>query len=223
MRILVVEDDKRTSAYLRKGLEENGFIVDIAENGEDGLHFALTEAYDLILLDVMLPQKDGWAIIEEIRRNNNDTPVIFLTARDEVLDRIKGLDLGADDYLVKPFAFSELMARIRTIMRRAPVRQSDTYRIADLEIDIAGHKAARGGMPLDLTAKEFLLLELLARRKGEVLSKTHISDQVWGIHFDSDSNPVEVAIRRLRKKVDEPFGVNLIHTVRGVGYVLEER
>lgn len=223
MRILVVEDSKMTSSYIQKGLAEKGFIVDIAEDGEDGLHLAMSEPYDLIILDVMLPQKSGWSIIKDFRKQNNETPVMFLTARDAVPDRIKGLDLGADDYLVKPFAFSELLARIRTLIRRAPVRHSDVYRVADLELDITRHKATRGGKSLDLTAKEFLLLELLVRRKGEVLSKNFIMGQVWGILFDSDSNPVEVAIRRLRKKVDEPFAVSLIHTVRGVGYVLEQR
>jgi two-component system copper resistance phosphate regulon response regulator CusR len=223
MRILVVEDNKMTSSYIQKGLAEKGFIVDIAEDGEDGLHLAMSEPYDLIILDVMLPQKSGWSIIKDFRKQNNETPVMFLTARDAVPDRIKGLDLGADDYLVKPFAFSELLARIRTLIRRAPVRHSDVYRVADLELDITRHKATRSGKSLDLTAKEFLLLELLVRRKGEVLSKNFIMGQVWGILFDSDSNPVEVAIRRLRKKVDEPFAVSLIHTVRGVGYVLEQR
>ncbi|MGC8491821.1 MAG: heavy metal response regulator transcription factor [Syntrophobacteraceae bacterium] len=223
MRILVVEDSRMTSSYLRKGLAEQGFTVDVADNGEEGFHLAMTESYDLIILDVMLPQKSGWSIIKDFRKNNSETPVIFLTAKDGVPDRIKGLDLGADDYLVKPFAFSELLARIRTIVRRAPLRRSDVYRVADLEIDITGHRATRGGKPLELTAKEFLLLELFVRRKGEVLSKSFITGQVWGILFDSDSNPVEVAIRRLRKKVDDPFAVSLIHTVRGVGYVLEER
>ncbi len=223
VRILVVEDNKLTSDYIQKGLAERGHIVDIADNGEDGFYLAASEPYDLIILDVMLPQKSGWSIIKDLRKQNNETPVIFLTARDAVPDRIKGLDLGADDYLVKPFAFSELVARIRTITRRAPIRRSDVCRVADLEMDITRHKVSRSGKVLDLTAKEFLLLELLIRRKGEVLSKSFITGQVWGILFDSDSNPVEVAIRRLRKKVDEPFEVSLIHTVRGVGYVLEER
>lgn len=222
MRTLIVEDNKMTASYLQKGLAEKGFTVDTAENGEDGLHLAITETYDLIILDVMLPKKSGWTIIKDLRKQNNETRVIFLTARDAVPDRIKGLDLGADDYLVKPFAFSELLARIRTIERRGPFRSPDVQRIADLEIDFTRHKATRNGKALDLTAKEFLLLELLVRRKGQVLSKSFIAGQVWGILFDSDSNPVEVAIGRLRKKVDDPFEVSLIHTVRGVGYLLEE-
>ncbi|MDR3568005.1 MAG: heavy metal response regulator transcription factor [Syntrophobacteraceae bacterium] len=223
MRILIVEDNKMTSSYVSKGLAEKGFIVDVAENGEEGLHLATTEPYDLVILDVMLPRKSGWSIVKDLRSQNKETPVIFLTARDAVCDRIKGLDLGADDYLVKPFAFSELLARIRSLLRRAPLRQSDVFCVADLEIDITRHKATRSGRPLDLTPKEFLLLELLARRTTEVLSKNYIAGQVWGILFDSDSNPVEVAVGRLRKKVDDPFAVSLIHTVRGVGYVLEQR
>jgi two-component system copper resistance phosphate regulon response regulator CusR len=223
MHILIVEDDKKTADYLVKGLSENGFVANVAENGEDGLHLALTESYDLLILDVMLPQKDGWSIIDEIRKSGIETPAIFLTACDAVPDRIKGLELGADDYLVKPFSFSELLVRIRTILRRGPIRTPDILCIADLELDLSRHRATRGGIKLDLTAKEFLLLSLLMRRKGEVLSKTLIAEQIWDMNFDSDSNPVEVAIRRLRRKMDDPYPKKLIHTVRGVGYVLEER
>lgn len=222
MRILIVEDEKKTAAYLRKGLSESGFIVDVADQGEDGLHLALTGEYDLIILDVMLPEFDGWSIIKQVRESGKLTPVLFLSARDSVADRVKGLELGADDYLVKPFAFSELLARIRSLLRRGSPSQSDTIAIADLEIDLLRHKAARGGMRLDLTQKEFALLSLLARREGEVLSRTLISEQVWDINFDSDTNVVDVAVRRLRKKVDDPFAMKLIHTVRGMGYVLEE-
>ncbi len=223
MRLLIVEDEKKTSAYLRKGLSENGFVVDVAAEGEDGLLLASTEEYDLIILDVMLPKRDGWSIISQIRKQGKQTPILFLTARDAVQDRVKGLELGADDYLVKPFAFSELLARVRAILRRGPARQAETLRIADLDIDLLRHKATRTGKSLDLTPKEFLLLSLLARRKGEVLSRTLISEQVWDMNFDSDTNVVDVAIRRLRRKVDEPFSKKLIHTIRGVGYVLEER
>ncbi len=223
MRLLIVEDEKKTSAYLRKGLSENGFVVDVAAEGEDGLLFALTEEYDLIILDVMLPKRDGWSIISQIRKQGKQTPILFLTARDAVQDRVKGLELGADDYLVKPFAFSELLARVRAILRRGPARQAETLRIADLEIDFLRHKATRAGKLLDLTPKEFLLLSLLARRKGEVLSRTLISEQVWDMNFASDTNVVDVAIRRLRRKMDEPFSKKLIHTIRSVGYVLEER
>ncbi len=223
MRILIIEDEKKTAAYLRKGLMESGFVVDVADEGEEGLLLASTEEYDLIILDVMLPQRDGWSVLAAIRRSGKQTPVLFLTARDAVQDRVKGLELGADDYLVKPFAFSELLARVHAILRRGSARQPETLRSADLEIDLLRHKATRGGKLLDLTPKEFLLLALLARRTGEVLSRTLISEQVWDMNFDSDTNVVDVAIRRLRRKVDEPFTQKLIHTVRGVGYVLEAR
>jgi two-component system copper resistance phosphate regulon response regulator CusR len=223
MRILIVEDESKTSAYLRKGLSEHGFVVDVAEQGDDGLHLALTGQYDLIILDVMLPQRDGWSVMAAMRRHGMPTPVLFLTARDAIHDRVKGLELGADDYLVKPFAFSELLARIRTILRRGLLRPCETLRVADLEIDLLRFRARRGGTRLDLTPKEFTLLSLLARRMGEVLSRTLIAEQVWDMNFDSDTNVVDVAVRRLRRKVDEPFATKLIHTVRGVGYVLEAR
>jgi two-component system copper resistance phosphate regulon response regulator CusR len=223
LKILIIEDERKSASYLRKGLGEEGFVADVVENGEDGLHQARVLDYDLIILDVMLPGRDGWSVISELRRAGKQVPVLFLTARDGVQDRVKGLELGADDYLVKPFAFSELLARIRSILRRAPFRQQDILRIADLEIDLLRHKAARGGRRLDLTPKEFLLLSLLVRRSGEVLSRTLIAEQVWDMNFDSDTNVVDVHMRRLRSKVDDPFEERLIHTVRGVGYVLEKR
>ncbi len=223
MHILIVEDDKKTAAYLRKGLSENGFVVDVAYQGEDGLHLAQTGNHDLIILDVMLPEQDGWSVITEVRRSGKQTPILFLTARDSVQDRVKGLELGADDYLVKPFAFSELLARVHSILRRRPTLQSEILCIADLEIDLLRHKAMRDGKRLDLTPKEFALLSLLARHTGEVLSRTLIAEQVWDMNFDSDTNVVDVAIRRLRRKVDDPFPKKLIRTVRGVGYVLEDR
>jgi len=223
MRILIVEDEIKAASYLKKGLGEHGFSVDIATTCEDGLHQARSEGYDLIVLDVMLPDRLGWNVVQALRAEDNQVPVLFVTARDEVHDRVYGLELGADDYLVKPFAFSELLARIRTILRRQPLRQPDQLRVNDLELDLLRHKARRGSATLDLTAKEFQLLALLLRRSGEVLSRTAISEQVWGINFDSDTNIVDVAIRRLRKKVDDPFPTKLIHTIRGVGYVLEER
>lgn len=223
MRVLIVEDDRKTAGYLVKGLQENGFVADSADNGVDGLHLASELDYDLIILDVMLPGRDGWDIITELRLLGKEMPIIFLTALDAVENRIKGLELGADDYLVKPFSFSELLSRIRTIMRRGPIRHPDVLCIADLEVDVHRRKVVRGGQEIDLTPREFLLLSLLARRQGEVLSKNLIAEQVWDINFESDSNPIEVAIRRLRKKIDDPFETKLIHTVRGVGYVLNEQ
>ncbi len=223
MKVLVVEDEHKTATYLKRGLEENGFVVDVAENGEDGTHLAQTQLYELIILDVLLPGRDGWSVVADLRRRGVETPVLFLTARDAVRDRVKGLELGADDYLVKPFAFSELLARMRSILRRGPARQSTLLRLADLEVDLGRHRAQRGGRPLDLTPKEFQLLTLLLQRSGEVLSRTLIAEQVWDINFESDSNVVEVHMRRLRSKVDDPFESKLIHTVRGVGYVLEQR
>ena len=222
MRILVVEDEPKAAAYLRKGLTENGYVVDVADHGRDGEHLAQTQDYDLILLDVMLPGVDGWGILQSLRRTRQ-TPVLFLTARSGVEDRVKGLELGADDYLVKPFAFSELLARVRSILRRGAARQPEVLSIADLEVDLPRRKVTRGNARIDLTTKEFGLLALLIRRAGEVLSRTFIAEQVWDMNFDSDTNVVDVAIRRLRAKVDDPFERKLIHNVRGVGYVLEER
>lgn len=222
MKALIVEDEVKTGDYLRKGLSENGFIVDLACNGEDGLHLALTGEYDVIVLDVTLPVKDGWNVLQELRRSQQ-TPVIFLTARDKVEDRVKGLELGADDYLVKPFAFSELLARIRTLLRRGKIQQPEILQIADLELDPIRRRAIRGQARIDLTAKEFTLLHLFLRRQGEVLSRTFIAEQVWDMNFDSDTNVVEVAMRRLRAKIDDSYDKKLIHNIRGMGYVLEER
>jgi two-component system copper resistance phosphate regulon response regulator CusR len=223
MRALVIEDEVKTAAYLRQGLSENGFVVEVCTNGDDGLHQALTVENDLIILDVMLPKRDGWSILNALRRAGKQTPVLFLTARDQVHDRVKGLELGADDYLVKPFDFAELLARVRTILRRGPGRQLEVLQVADLQLDVPRRKATRAGVRLDLTAKEFGLLELLIRHQGEALSRTIIAEQVWDVNFDSDFNVLEVAVRRLRSKVDDPFPKKLIHTIRGVGYVLEER
>ncbi|WP_020657072.1 heavy metal response regulator transcription factor [Massilia niastensis] len=222
MRILIVEDEPKTGDYLLKGLQESGFAVDLARNGADGLHLALETEYELVVLDVMLPQMDGWTVLRRLRERK-DTPVLFLTARDDVPDRVRGLELGADDYLVKPFAFAELLARIRTLLRRGPVREAEFIRLADLEIDVLRHRVTRAGQRLELTPKEFALLHLLAKRPGEVLSRSLIASQVWDMNFDSDTNVVDVAIRRLRAKIDDPWPVKLVHTVRGMGYVVELR
>ena len=223
MRLLIVEDEEKTAAYLKKGLSESGFVVDHANDGEEGVFLASQTSYDLIILDVMMPKLTGWEAIQRIRATNPSILVLFLTARDDVNDKVKGLELGADDYLVKPFAFSELLARIRTLLRRQGSQQQDVIQIADLRIEINKHKAYRGSERLNLTPKEFSLLTLLAQRQGEVLSRTLIAELVWDIHFDCDTNIVDVAIRRLRQKMDDAFTQKLIHTVRGMGYVLEAR
>jgi two-component system copper resistance phosphate regulon response regulator CusR len=222
-RVLVVEDDPKAVAFLRKGLEENAFAVESADTGPAGLVKAAGGGYALVILDVMLPGQDGWAVLRDLRAAGDSTPVLFLTARDAIPDRVMGLELGADDYLVKPFAFAELLARIRTVLRRGAARAPDTIRVADLELDLARQRAARGGVPLDLTPKEFSLLALLARRAGEVLSRDLITQHVWDVNFDPGTNVVDVHVRRLRAKADDPFAAKLIHTVRGVGYVLEPR
>ena len=223
MKILVIEDEPKAAEYLRQGLSESGYAVEVAHNGTDGLHAAATGDHDLLILDVMLPGIDGFAVLSALR-TARQTPVLMLTARGKTDDKVRGFDLGADDYLVKPFQFPELLARVRALLKRGQSAAADpTLRVGDLEIDPVRHRATREGQRIDLTAKEFALLSLLAQRSGEVLSRTQIASLVWDIHFDSDSNVVEVAIRRLRAKVDDPFDVKLIHTVRGVGYVLEHR
>lgn len=221
MRILIVEDEPKAGDYLHKGLTESGFVVDLARDGADGLAHAREHPYDLIVLDVMLPGLDGWQVLRELRRER-DTPVLFLTARDELSDRLKGLELGADDYMVKPFAFAELVLRIRTILRRGSLRESEFIEVADLQIDAIRRRVVRAGQKIDLTSKEFALLYLLARRRGEVLSRSLIASQVWDVNFDSNTNVVDVSIRRLRAKVDDPFPHKLIHTRRGMGYVLDD-
>ena len=223
MKILVIEDEPRAAEYLRQGMTESGYVVEVAYNGTDGLHAAANGDHDLVILDVMLPGVDGFAVLSALR-TFRQMPVLMLTARENVDDKVRGFNLGADDYLVKPFQFPELLARVRALLKRGQTPAADqTLRVTDLEIDPIRHRATRAGQRIDLSAKEFALLSLLAQRTGEVLSRTQIASLVWDIHFDSDTNVVEVAVRRLRAKIDDPFEEKLIHTVRGVGYVLERR
>lgn len=221
MRILVVEDETKAADYLHKGLSESGYQVTVAQDGLEGQHQFSTVVFDLIILDVMLPALDGWQLLQIIRRQAA-TPVLFLTARDAVEDRVKGLELGADDYLVKPFSYAELLARVRTLLRRGPLRETQHFRLADLELDVLQRRVSRAGERITLTNKEFALLHLLLSHADEVLSRTLIASHVWQMNFDSDTNVVDVAIRRLRAKVDDPYRPKLIHTVRGVGYQLTE-
>ena len=222
MKLLIVDDELKTTEYLKKGLSEQGCTVDIAHDGLEGRHLALEHDYDVIVLDVMLPALDGFSLLREVRRMRQ-TPVIMLTARDRVEDRVKGLQDGADDYLVKPFSFLELMARIQALARRGRAQEPMQLRIANLHIDLLARKAWRAGVRIDLTAKEFALLAVLARRQGEILSKTAIAELVWDMNFDSNTNVVEVAIKRLRDKIDAGLEPKLLHTIRGMGYVLEAR
>ena len=223
LRILIIEDEPKVAAYMRKGLIEQGFSVDVVDNGTAGLDQATTNPYDLTVVDVMLPFRDGWSIVERMRDADITTPVLFVTARDAVEDRVRGLEIGGDDYLVKPFAFSEFLARVRALLRRGTTQPLENIQIGDLSVNLLRRRVERGGQRLDLSPQEFVLLSVLVRRSGEVMSRTLLAEQVWDMNFDSNTNVVEVAIRRLRAKLDDPFPTKLLHTVRGMGYVLEAR
>lgn len=223
MRILVVEDEVKAAEYMHQGLSESGYIVDVASDGIDGLHLAKNQNYDLVVLDVNLPEMDGWAVLEAFRKSH-DTRVMMVTARGRLSDKVRGLETGADDYLVKPFEFPEFLARVRTLLRRSEKTSTpDVLTVSDLELDQGRHRAFRSGKRIDLTTKEFALLHLLMRHSGEVMTRSQIISMVWDMNFDCDTNVVEVSIRRLRAKIDDPFDNKLIHTLRGVGYVLESR
>ena len=217
MNILVVEDEPKAGNYLLNGLQELGYSVSLARNGTDGLHLALEHSFDVIVLDVMMPKMDGWEVLRRLRKEA-DTPVLFLTARDDIADRVKGLELGADDYLIKPFSFAELVARLRTLTRRGPIHEDEQLQVADLQIDVLKRRVSRGGVRITLTNKEFALLQLFATHTGQVLARSLIASRVWDMNFDSDTNVVDVAVRRLRAKIDDPFQLKLIHSVRGIGY-----
>ncbi|EGQ9817950.1 heavy metal response regulator transcription factor [Vibrio parahaemolyticus] len=226
MKILIVEDEHKAGEYLQKGLIESGYVVDLVNDGVDGLYHSTSEEYDLILLDIMLPKLDGWQVLNTLRSSGIHTPVIMLTAKEQVEDRVRGFELGANDYVVKPYAFAELLARVQNVFRHhiaaQVVASPQTLRVADLELDMIKRVATRAGQSMSLTAKEYALLELLMRKTGQVLSRTTIASLVWDMNFDSDTNVIDVAVKRLRSKVDKPFDKPLIHTVRGMGYKLED-
>lgn len=221
MRLLIVEDEPKVARFIERGLREEHFAVDAAFDGEEGLDLALVHDYDLVILDVMLPKKDGFEVLEALRAAKRPCKVLMLTARDAVKDRVRGLNGGADDYLVKPFAFEELLARVRVLLRRSGDPEMTTLRFADLVVDLRGRKVSRAGKAVTLSAREFSMLEYLLRHQGEVISRTRLSEHVWDQHFDSMTNVIDVTLYHLREKVDRGFGSPLIHTVRGVGYVLK--
>ncbi|MCG9613471.1 heavy metal response regulator transcription factor [Vibrio harveyi] len=224
MKLLIIEDEPKTGSYLKKGFTESGYVVDLAYDGVDGLYQATTNHYDLIILDIMLPKLNGWQVLQTMRSSQLDTPIIMLSAKDQVEDRVKGLELGANDYVVKPFAFVELLARVKNALRHqnGKVKDDATLVVADLSLDLLKRTVQRGGDTIILTAKEFSLLELFLQRRGEVLSRSLISSLIWDMNFDSDTNVIDVAVKRLRAKIDKPYDVKLIHTVRGMGYKLDD-
>jgi heavy metal response regulator len=222
MRILVVEDEKKVARFIQQGLEEEHYSVDVAHDGERGLQMACTENYDLLILDVMLPKKSGLDLLKEFRGRKATTPTLMLTAKTSTEDKVAGLDSGADDYLTKPFAFAEFLARVRSLLRRGASEKSTILTIADLELDTIAHKAKRGARAIELTAKEYALLEYFLRNKNRVLSRTSISEHIWDYNFDTGTNIIDVYVNHLRNKIDSGFETKLIHTVRGVGYVMKE-
>ncbi len=222
MRILIVEDEEKMARYLKKGLEESSYVVDLAFNGTDGLHLAIHEVYDLLILDIMLPEHDGKTILKEVRSAGIITPIIFLTARDSITDRVEGLNMGADDYIVKPFSFHELLARVRVCLRRGSHKTTSELTVADLTLDPVTRKVFRGKKKIEMSPIEFSLLEYLMQHAGQVVTRTMISEHVWDSNFESFSNVVDVHIAKLRRKIDKDFDIKLIHTKRGAGYVIEE-
>jgi heavy metal response regulator len=222
MKILLVEDEKKVASFIKRGLEEEHFTVDVAYDGESGEFMALTSEYDLIILDILLPKKNGFEVLKSLRANGIQTPILILTAKGSIDDKVEGLNSGADDYLTKPFAFAELIARIRSLLRRTSSEKSNIIKVADLELDTVKHIAKRGEKIIELTAREYSLLEYFMRNKGRVLTRTMIAEHIWDYHFDTGSNIIDVYVRRLRKKIDEGFPKKLIHTIRGVGYIIKE-
>jgi heavy metal response regulator len=222
MRILVIEDEKKVATFIKKGLVEEHYAVDTAFDGEEGLYLSEINEYDLIVLDLMIPKIDGFGVLKKIRERKNNVPILVLTAKDSIEDTVRGLDAGCDDYLTKPFAFAELLARIRALLRRDKKEKESVLRIADLSLSIVTHKVMRQGKEIELTSKEYALLEYFMRNPEKVLTRTMISEHVWDYHFDSNTNVIDVYVNYLRKKIDKDFDPKLIHTIRGIGYMMKK-